>query len=413
MKKIIFLLVLVFTASAIFAGGNTDNLNFEEISEKGSDWPQWRGPNMDGVYPADDWNPKKLNSKAVIWTKDIGVGYSAPAIHEDKVYTIGSKDDKDVVYCLDIITGKELWSFSYEASAGWEYEGTRATPTYDNGKLYTLSRDAMLHCLNAETGKEIWKLDLKKNGTKNPTWAHAGSPLVFGNMLVINAKQYGIALNKNDGSVIWESPKDQPGYASSIPFQFKGKDYFIFFGKTKFYAVEQKTGKILWQQEWKTGYNVNAGDPLIFDNKIFVATGYEKGGALYNFGSGKPKLLWKTKKVISHFHSFIYYKKRIFASSGDAGTSRTTAFRCINPKDGSVVWEENLGFAGFILADDKFIALNEKGKVFIFEASTKKYKLIKDAQFENGLYWTAPVMAYGLLFIRSHQGQLSVINLRK
>ena len=403
--------------SGVFCTGQLDSadgpylLNASDPGISASDWPNFRGADRNGIYSEDDFDAGKLSANAVLWKKNIGKGYSAPSIYQDKLFIIGHEEPNDVVRCLNAKTGKEIWKFKYETWTDRDYPGPRASPSYSNGKVYTLGRGGDLFCLNADTGKKIWGLNVESYGAYNTGWNYAGSVLITGDMAVVNAGKYGMAFNSNTGKLVWKSPEGVGGYASPVQFSFKGTDYLAIFGETKLFAVELKTGKLWWEVDWHTGCEVNAGNPLVYGSRIFIATGYGKGCGVFDFSGGKPKKIWTNTNVVSHFHSFVYWNEKIFAVSGDAGDSRTSSFRCINPADGKVVWEKRLGFAGFILADDKFILVNESGKVYIFEASTSSYKEIKSAQFDSGQYWTAPVMSRGLLYIRNTEGTLTCIDL--
>lgn len=376
------------------------------------DWPQFRGPDRNGIYPQDDFSAAKLSSQAVLWKKNIGRGYSAPSVFQDKLFILGHEEPFDIVRCLNAKNGNQIWEFKYRTTKGRDYPGSRSSPTYDEGKVYTLGRSGNLFCLDASNGKKIWSQDITKLGAQNLKWNFAGSVLISGDLAIINAAESGIAFDKNTGKIKWISSPGLASYATPVKFTFKGTDYLAIFSGSNLYAVELKTGKKLWSTEWINRWNVNASDPLIFDNKVFISTGYGKGCALYDFSSGSPKQLWANKAINSHFHSSIYYKNMIFGPNGDAGNSRTSAFRCVNPKNGQVVWEERLGYAGFILADDKFILCNESGEVIIFKASTSSFNEISSAFFDAGQYWTAPVLSRGLLYIRSNEGLLTCIDLR-
>jgi len=400
-----FILVCFILAAAVNA--------FADNTAKPTDWPNWRGVNLDSVYSGNDWNPAKLSASAVLWTQQIGSGYAAPSIQNGKLYIIGFENPNDVVRCLDAATGAKIWEYRYKSVTASDYPGTRASPCIDSGRVYTLSRAGELICLDANSGKLIWNVKLESLGARNPTWDMAGSPLVFGNLLVVNANKYGIAFNKATGAVVWKSPAGISGYASPVPFSFKGKEYLAFFGERQIYAVEKATGNLWWDYNWFTSYEVNAADPLVFDTKILIASGYGTGDLLLDFSSGKPVQVWKNRNFITHFHSFVFYKNRIFGLSGDAGDNRTSSFRCVNPVDGSVVWQQRLGYAGFIRAGEMFILLDQDGRMTICEASPDSYVQIAQQNFPGDTYWTAPVMANGRVYIRSVNGLLTCINLAK
>lgn len=418
MKKILLCFILTTAVISVISGTGqkemNDGLYMMNASDPGisaSDWPNFRGVDHNGIYSENDFDAGKLSKTAVLWKKNIGEGYSAPSVFRDKLFIIGHEEPNDVVRCLNAKTGKEIWNFKYETWTDYDYPGPRASPTYSGGKIYTLGRGGDLFCLNADTGKKIWGTNVESYGAYNTGWNYAGSVLISDDMALVNAGKYGMAFNKDTGKLAWKSPEGVGGYATPVRFTFKNKDYLAIFGETRLFAVELKTGKLWWDIDWHTGCEVNAGDPVVFDNKVFIATGYDKGCGVFDFSGGSPKKIWTNTNVVSHFSSFVLYRDRIFAVSGNAGDSRTSAFRCINPADGKVVWEKRLGFASFIMAGDKFILVNESGEVYIFEASASSYKEIKKAQFDPGQYWTAPVMSRGLLYIRNTQGLLTCIDL--
>lgn len=416
-KKLSVLLQILVAAGTVFCHGNEEPADISVLPYSqdpvvaDSNWPCFRGAAHDGIYYESDFNTEKLSADAVLWKKNIGEGYSAPSIYQGKLYILGHEKPNDFIRCLDAESGKELWNFKYGTYTDRDYPGPRASPTYSDGKIYTLGRGGDLYCLDADTGKKIWSTKLESHGAENLTWNYASSVLISGDMAIVNAAKYGLAFNKDTGKLIWKSPEGTGGYASPVQFSFKGKEYLAMFGKRDLYTVELQTGKLWWSFPWYTSYEVNAGNPLIIGNYIFVATGYYVGCALYDFSSGEPVQVWKNKNIISHFNSFIYYKEKIYTVSGDAGNSRTSSFRCIDPANGKLVWEKRLGFGSAILADDKFILLNESGEVYIFEASISSYNEIKSARFDPGTYWTAPVISRGLLYIRSKQGLLTCIDL--
>src|SRR5262245_14956053 len=108
------------------------------------DWPQWRGPNRDGISAEKGWSadwpaegPKQL------WKGKVGVGYSSLAVSDGRLYTMGNINETDHVSCLDANTGQELWKHSYPCSSRDPngYPGTRCTPTVDSSRVFTVSRE--------------------------------------------------------------------------------------------------------------------------------------------------------------------------------------------------------------------------------------------------------------------------------
>lgn len=379
-----------------------------------TDWPRWRGPNGNGISTETDWNPASLTDRPnIVWRASVGYGFSSIAVKDKYLYTMGNSGKKDTVYCLDVTNGEVVWKFSYDCRLG-EHPGPRATPTVDDGRVYTLSQEGHLFCLNAKNGKVIWKAHLVKDfGVRSPTWGFAGSPIVDGDLLVLNAGVSGIALDKKTGKKVWVSGPGIGGYAAPVPFNINGKRYAAIFGKTALYGVELETGKGLWFYPWKTSFDVNAADPLIAGNRIFISSNYRSGCAMLEINDNKPHVLWKNGKFNSHFSSFIFINGYIYGNDGAAFSDRGV-FRCLEADSGKEMWAANLGFGSLICVDDKLIILNSTGDLIIAEATPEAY--MERARAEDMLprkCWTPPAFANGRLYLRNDKGEILCVDVSK
>jgi outer membrane protein assembly factor BamB len=379
------------------------------------DWPRWRGPNANGISTETGWNPAALIGDVQrLWETNIGMGHSSFAIRGKFLYTMGNVDSQDIIYCLDAETGTEYWRFSYDCSAG-NYAGPRATPTLDGEYVYTLSREGHVHCLEASSGKLVWKRNMEDEfDAKSPTWGFASSPYIVDNMVVINVLKHGAALNKKTGEPIWLSDATVSGYASPSLMTTNGITQGLFFGETKLYGVDIKSGKELWSYPWKTSYDVNASDPLVIDNQIFITSGYKSGCALLKPGGSAPEVVWKNKSISNQFGGAVYFEGHIYGSDGQVGKSRSK-LNCVNVKTGEVVWSEKIGFNSVMMADKKLIVINEKGKLFIAEATPSGFKEISSTQIlpKSVRCWTAPILANGKIYCRNTNGDIVCIDVQK
>jgi outer membrane protein assembly factor BamB len=379
------------------------------------DWPRWRGPSANGISVETGWNPDALvKGPEKLWEMNVGVGHSSFAIRGKYLYTMGNINSSDIVYCLDAESGEEYWRFTYKCDPG-NYAGPRATPTLDGNFLYVLSRKGHLHCLDASTGKVIWKKQIEDDfGAESPTWGFASSPYIVDEMLVLNACKNGLVLNKKTGQKIWASDPGVSGYASPSIITFQGIKYGLFFGTNKIYGIELESGKEQWSYPWETELDVNATDPLVIKNQIFITSGYKTGCALLDISSNTPKMVWKNKNMNSQFGGGIYYNGFIYGSDGQVG-KRRSKITCIDVTTGEKIWSEKIGFNSLILADKKLIILNEKGKLIIADASNKGYKELSTAQVlpKDIRCWTAPVLANGKIYCRNTTGDIVCVNVTK
>lgn len=382
------------------------------VSNTFGDWPQWRGPDRNGISEESDWDPAALaNGPPVLWRADVGLGYSGVAVKGDRLYTMGNIRGQDVVTCLDARTGREIWSYSYPARS-MQYPGPRATPTIDGDAVYTLSSDGQLLCLSADRGKVRWQKDIVAEfGARPPTWGFAGSLVVEGDLLLMNAGPSGLALSKRNGQPVWASGAGTGGYATPVLYTQNGKRYAAIFGRRAIYGVEVQTGRQAWSYPWVTGNDVNAADPLVFEDRVFISSNYGAGSALIDISGRRPKLLWKNGSMNSHFSSFVLIDGYIYGNDGFAGR-RSGVFRCLDGETGREMWSEKLGFGSLIAADGKLILLTEQGDLHIAWATPSGYREVSRARsILSSSCWTPPVLCDGRMYLRNHRGELACLDM--
>ena len=379
-----------------------------------SDWPTWRGPNHNSISTETGWNPKAIEKMDKAWQINVGIGYSSVSIKNGSVYTMGNIDGKDIVYCLDEKTGKKIWQFSYDCEPG-SYPGPRTTPVYDEGLIYTSSRNGHVYCLNSLDGKVVWKRNIMvDHNIENTKWGISSSARIEGDILFLNANLSGIALNKKTGKDVWVSKDGIGSYATPVVYIMNKKQYVAIFGGKKLFVNDLKTGKIIFEYPWETSWDINGADPIFFDDKIFISSGYKTGCTLLDITENQPKEIWKNKNIQAQFGSCILIDGYIYGPKGNTGR-KTSGISCIDVKTGEIQWEQNLGFSSIIAVDNKLVIVNENGQLFIAEVNSKEYKEIAQAKAIQGSkknpIWTAPVLANKRIYIRNHQGDLVSIKI--
>jgi outer membrane protein assembly factor BamB len=253
-----------------------------------ADWPQWRGPDRTAISSETGllkaW-PKE--GPPLLWTyRDAGTGYSGPAIVGDRFFTAGARNDAEYVYCLDVRTGKALWSTALgpifpEGHA----DGPRGTPTVDGELLYVLGGQGELVCVETGTGKKHWNLNLKKdlNGSMMSGWGYCESPLVDGEKVVVSPGGSGgtlAALDKRSGKVIWRSKglTDQAAYSSIMVADIGGIRQYIQMTGIGVAGVAAQDGRLLWHYPKKGVYRTAViPTPIVHDNHVYATAGYGAG----------------------------------------------------------------------------------------------------------------------------------------
>lgn len=377
--------------------------------KKNFDWPCFRGAGHNGISTEKDWRSSWSNNDRpkILWKKRIGEGYSSIAVVDKQVFTIGNNGYQDTLWCFDSETGKELWKSSYACKTG-KYPGPRATPTVDNNTVYIYSREGELQAYNTASGKLLWKKNpSRKQGSKKPGWDFAGSPLVIGEMIIVNAGTSGTALNKRTGSIIWKTGKGKASYSTPVPVTINGQSVILLFGSDALYAVGQNSGKQMWKYFWKTRYDVNAADPIFHNNKIFISSGYNHGCALLSVTAQKAIKVYESKVMRNHFNSSVLHEGYLY------GFDETT-LKCIEFSSGTEKWaQRGLGKASLIIADEKLIVLSENGKLVIAKADPSSYKELAQMAILSGRCWSSPTLSNGRLYARNERGDMVCVDLRK
>ncbi len=374
-----------------------------------ADWPQFRGPNRDGIsretglltsWPAG--GPK------VLWKTLVGEGYSHLVVSKGRLFTLFGEGSSDFAVAYDAATGKPLWRVplgpKYQDGQG---NGPRSTPTVDGDMVYVLTAMGRLAALNAADGKKIWAHDLRAElGAEPPQWGISTSPLVEGNLLLVDVGgsrgRSLAAFDKKTGKVVWSSQSELAGYSAPIAVTVGGVRQVIFFTGRALLAVAPKDGKLLWRVPWKTNYDVNAATPIfVAPDKLYVSSGYDTGAALFRIevvdGRAGADEVWRSRKMKNQFSSSVLHNGHLYGFDN-------SVLKCIVAATGEEKWQQSgFGHGSLILADGHLVVLSERGKLLLVEATPAGYREKGSSQPLSGKCWTAPTLANGRLYIRNEE----------
>jgi outer membrane protein assembly factor BamB len=390
--------------------------------DRADDWPQWRGPDRTGVskekgllreWPKD--GPKLLWEK-----KEIGGGYSTPAIVGDRLYLMSDRKGEEFVVALAVKDGAEVWATAVGKvgpNVGPQYPGARSTPTVEGDRIYALGSDGDLVCLERDGGKKVWSKSLRKDFDGVPgNWAYSESVLIDGDVLLCTPggkKSTLAALKKKDGATVWTCavPEGDPAaYASAIAVDAGGVRQYVQFLGGGVVGVDAKSGKFLWRYDKTKDPAANIPTPVFHDNCVFTST--------VRNGSGLNRIKVTKDEVTSEE---VYYNTTKVNSiggvvrSGDYlyGTNARGELVCIDFKTGDVKWHDpSVGTASLCLADGMLYVRAQGGSGFGAE-TTPKVALVEatpDGYKEKGRFdqpdhgnrpaWPHPVVANGRLYLR-------------
>ncbi|MBI3870437.1 MAG: PQQ-like beta-propeller repeat protein [Verrucomicrobia bacterium] len=376
---------------------------------KAEDWPRWRGPSANGISSETGWKAQwPPEGPRRVWSAKVGIGFSSFSVSAGRAFTMGNHNNQDSVFCFDAATGRQFWKHTYDCLLDPRYYdgGTSATPTVDGARVFSLSRKGHLFALNASDGTVIWQRNLAKElGAEIPEWGFAGSPLVDGDLLIVNVGDAATALEKDSGRTRWTNGKGPSGYSSATPFDRQGKHCVALATHAQIVGVEVLSGRRLWSHPWKTEYDINAADPVIQGDLVFVSSGYNHAGALLRLTDATATVVWENKLLRSQFSSPVLIDGNLYGVDGNAGPE--CALKCVEWTTGRLRWEKKgVGMASLMAAAGNLIVQLEKGQLLIVAASPAAYQEVSRAQVLGGKCWTQPVLANQRIYCRNSIGDV-------
>ena len=376
------------------------------------DWPKWRGPRADGIsketlpdsLPA---TPKK------IWSATIGLGYSSPIAVNGTLYAFATDDDKkeECLYAFNAADGKLLWKQPYAQGDVKDggYKGTRATPVFEDGKIYTFGGSGHVTCWDATAeGKKLWQTNvLKECNTKSLNWGTASNPLFIGERLYVQVGDGGpmaVGLNKKSGQIEWKTEaKGQASYTSPILADVGGTKQMILLTGTVLCGVDLDSGKTIWDIPYASKYNDNGSTPVYRDGHLLVSNS-TKAATMLKLSPTGATTEWELKDFATKFQGFILDGDYVYGNS--AGK-----LCCLHWPDGKILWTEDikLGPGGSIVrAGDKILALSERGKFSLLKANGPDHQQLGESALFEGAnqLWATPLLYNGKLYTKGGTGEL-------
>lgn len=373
------------------------------------DWPQFRGADQSGIASTEGlletW-PEKGPTE--LWRARLGEGFSGLSVVDGRVVTAFADGDDTFVGAFSIEDGTELWRTKIDKKRPDRFgNGPRSTPTIDDGRVFAVSSNGKLVAVSLDDGKEIWKVDLKKSyGARVPQWGISTSPIVDGKKLLMNVGGTSgsaiVAFDKKSGKELWKSQADGAGYAMPVLFDAVGKRHALFFTDQALVAVDPESGELLWRQEWKTSYEVNAATPIPLGNdRVFVSSGYDVGAAVYELKAGDGAIavneIWKNREMKNQFSSSVLYDGFLYGFDDKT-------LKCVDPATGETRWRaRGFGHGSLLVADGHLIVLGDGGKLALVEATSEGYNVKSEFELFDAKAWTVPTLVGGTLLVRNEK----------
>jgi outer membrane protein assembly factor BamB len=371
------------------------------------DWPQWRGPKRDGMSTErgllKTW---PAGGPPVAWrTAGAGTGYSSFSAAHGRLYTLGARGGMEYLMAFDAATGKKVWEIVHGRQFGNDRgDGPRSTPTVDGDRLYTFGASGDMSVVDAASGKVFWKTNLlEKFGGSNIRWGLSESPLVLSDRILVAPGGSGasiVALSKTDGSVLWKSLSDEPGYSSAVLHEAGGIRQAIYFTGERALGIDVQSGKLLWSYDRVANRTANIATPIVRGNHVFLSSGYSTGAALLELTPGQNSVaareVYFTRDMRNHHATSLLIGDYLYGFS-DA------ILLAMKFDTGQVAWRDRtVGKGSMVFADGRIYLYSEQGVVGLAEPDPAGYKEQGRFQIKPGSLptWSHPIVANGKLFIR-------------
>jgi outer membrane protein assembly factor BamB len=389
---------------------------------RADEWPQWRGLHRNSLSReaiATNWSAA---GPKVIWTASVGTGFSGVSVASGRACTMGNTNGQDTVWCFDAAKGRPLWHHTYSAqlSPQWYEGGPGATPTIDRDHVFTISKWGDVFCFDLAIGSIVWQRNLRQDGLKPNRWGFAGSPLVWRDLVILNAGSAGVALNRQDGRIVWSNGTNATGYASPTLFAPGSSESVLIFAAQHLVALDPRTGAERWRYFWKTDWDTNNSDPTVDGDRIFISS-FSRGCALLSVTNAEPALVYENKVICNNLSPGVLLGPYYYVFSGEA--KKETELRCIELRTGQLKWAtRDPGFGSLLCAAGDLVVLSEKGELLVFAKSPARASQTGDSDFLlkpeavaranvlSGTCWTQPSLANGRLYVRNAKGELRCLD---
>lgn len=415
------------------------------------DWPQWMGPQRDGVWRETDIvDAFPSDGPPIRWRVKIGGGYAGPAVANGRVFVTdrqlkpGSEVPADPfkrgaipaterVLCLNESDGKEVWKHEYDCPYTVSYPaGPRCTPTVDDDRVYTLGAEGNLFCFKAATGDIVWSKDLLKEFhiKTSPLWGFAAHPLVDGNKLICLVGGEGnavVAFDKMTGKILWHVgdavTAHGPGYCPPIIINHGGRRILLAFHPEGLHALNPETGEVIWFYDWEINNGLTVPMPRVVGDRIFLTTFYNGAKMLKLSENGSEvSEVWvrkgRSEKNTDAIHSIM--PTPWFDGDLIFGIDSYGELRGLDAKNGDRIWttyeatggkSERWANAFLVKQGDRFFIPNEKGDLIIAKLDRAGYHEISRTHLleptgsaqQRKVVWSHPAFANRNIYLRNDE----------
>lgn len=400
-----------------------------ELRAEDQDWPQWRGPNRDGVWSETGLVEKFADAELTPrWRVSIGSGYSGPTVADGRVFVtdrVLEPEESERIHCFDWKTGRQLWSLTYPCSyAGISYTaGPRAAVLVDEDRAYSVGAAGNLYCVSAASGEVLWKRDLRSEyEIRMPNWGIAAAPLVEGDLLIlqIGGKEACIvALDKQTGESRWQALDDEASYSAPVMIDQADRRVLVCWTGERVTGLDPTSGKLFWEFAFKPkNWPIAIAMPVVDGDRLLCSEA-EQGSLLLRTVDeplGVEKIWHRRSEDGPALHALI--STPLIINGYLYGVDSEGILRCLDLENGEQLWQDETAVdpqkwatIHMVKNGDRVWMFNEHGELIIAKLSPKGFEEISRAHLidpttdqlrrRKGVTWAHPAYAYRHVFARN------------
>ncbi len=380
-------------------------------------WPRFRGRALDAIGSTEgaavnlQWDQQP---PAALWAVDLGEGYAGAATRDGRVFVTDYDQEAlgDAIRCFALEDGRELWRYSYPVKVKRNHGMSRTVPTVGADFLISLGPKCHLVCLEPATGALRWMRDLpREDGVKVPAWYAGQCPLVDDGRLILGvggAEALLMALDVNDGSVLWTTPNPKGWgmtHSSVVPMQGREAKTYVYCASKGVVGISAEDGKLLWEYpNWRINI-ANVPTPVVIDaERVFLSGGYNAGSMMLKVSAQNGALVPEEdfrlgpKVFGSEQQTPILYQDHLYGVRPDkqlicldlAGTVRWTS--------GSA---HKYGLGPYMIINDQIFVMDDHGHLSVVPATPEAFRVVTETQvLEGHESWAPMALASGRLIVR-------------
>jgi outer membrane protein assembly factor BamB len=379
------------------------------MSAQSPSWPQWRGPDRDGVasgftVPAA-W-PAALTRR---WEVVVGLGHASPVIAGNRIVVHSREGAREAIAAFDVESGKRVWHDAYDApyemnsAARAHGPGPKSTPAVAGGRVFTFGISGILSALDLQSGKVLWRTS---PASPLPLYGTATSPIVDGDRVIVftggHDKGALTAYDAATGAVRWRWTGDGPGYASPVIATFDGTRHIVTQSQRRVVGVSATDGSLLWELPFQTSFDQNSITPLV-SRGLVVSSGLEQPTVALRIsrsgGRWQAAEAWRNPQVSMYMSSPAATDQAIFGLSH----RNRGQFFALDAATGKTLWTSRGregDNASIVRAGDLLLLSTTNAELIVARASSAAFEEVKRYTIADSAMWAHPAYAGRLIAVK-------------